>query len=77
MFLKNIHKSEGNYLCCYQKRSYTESVEWSLMSEIQCSGRFRDWAEQSKILDNILIGNQLSNQQTGYHKTVTLKAAFL
>ena len=26
MFLKIIDKSEASYLCCYQKRSYTEST---------------------------------------------------
>ena len=29
MFLKIIHRSEANYLCRYQKRSYTESIRRS------------------------------------------------
>ena len=26
MFIKIIRKSEGSYVCCYQKRNYTESI---------------------------------------------------
>ena len=59
MFLKNIiHKSEASYLCCYQKRSYTESIWRSFRTQYLCqkffsvrdyNGRFQDWAKQNKV----------------------------
>ena len=62
MFLNIIHKSEVSYLCCYQKRSYTESIKASLVLNIcaqnfsmsKVVSRFRK-LEQSKILDSIIV----------------------
>ena len=62
MFLNIIHKSEVSYLCCYQKRSYTESIKASLVLTIcaqnfsmsKVVSRFRK-LEQSKILDSIIV----------------------
>ena len=51
IFLKIIHKSEASYLCCYQRRSYTESIESSFSTQYlcpkffnvrDCSGRFQN-----------------------------------
>ena len=88
MFLEIIHKSEVSYLCCYQKRSYTESSGRSLNTQylfpkivkyqrLQWKVSRPSKAEQSKILGNIVINEQLSNQQNQYQKTATLKEAFL
>ena len=85
--MKIIHKA--SYLRCYQKRSYIESVGRPFGTQYLCSkffnardytsGKLQDWARQNKasILDNILIGNQLGNQKTGYQKTATLQAGFI
>ena len=39
MFLKIIHKLEG-YLCCYQKRSYTESIGRCFSTQYLCAQKF-------------------------------------
>ena len=62
MFLNIIHKSEVSYLCCYQERSYTESIKASLVLNIcaqnfsmsKVVSRFRK-LEQSKILDSTIV----------------------
>ena len=91
MFFKIIHKSEASYLCCYQKRRYSESIGRSFSTQYLRSKFFnaedysRWWkvsrlskADQSKIPGNIIvIGKQRSIQLTGYHKTATLKEAFI
>ena len=47
MFLKIIHKSEASYLCCYQKRSCTESIGRSFSTQYLCPKVFsaRDYME--------------------------------
>ena len=39
MFLNIIRKSEASYLCCYWKRSYTESIE-RLLAPNFCAQNF-------------------------------------
>ena len=87
MFFNIIHKSEAYYLCCYQKRSYTESIGRSFSYQYLSlqffivrgyNGRFQDFkVEHGKILDKIIvIGNQLSNHRTVYKKQLLLKQHF-
>ena len=52
MFLRMIHKLEASYLCCYQKKSYSESIGRSFSTYIcaqnfvrDYSGRFPDLAK--------------------------------
>ena len=91
MFLKIVYKSEANYLCFYQKRSYTEpigrffslsvSVLYFSVSDITMGG-FKINKRQNKVRSlttlscNKQSGNQLGNQKTGHQKAATLKPVF-
>ena len=91
MFMKIVYKSEANYLCFYQKRSYTEpigrffslsvSVLYFSVSDITMGG-FKINKRQNKVRSlttlscNKQSGNQLRNQKTGHQKAATLKPVF-
>ena len=93
MFLKIIHKSEAIHLCCYQKRSYTESIWKNLNTlylrpkflntrdKLQCKVSRLIKGEQSKISDNIIVTSEPyeSTEQPTYwvSKADTLKTGFL